>query len=59
MLCTDIPELSDTSIRFLETSLCLKAKNSEEVTNYLASQFEDALESLSTRIMFAIHVIAN
>ncbi len=59
MLCTDIPELSDTSIRFLETSLCLKAKGSDEVLNYLASQFEDALESLSTRIMFAIHVIAN
>lgn len=58
MLCTDMPELSENSIRFLEQSLGLKLKENQ-VGAYLEEKFSESLSSLATKIMFAIHVIAN
>lgn len=56
---SEIPELTSTSINFLEQSLCLNIKEEDKVDEFLNSQFNDALTSLSTKLMFAIHVMAN
>lgn len=58
MICSDIPELNDESIKFIEKSLFLKGKENE-IETFLETQFQNALTSLATKLMFAFHVIAN
>lgn len=58
MLCTDMPELSETSIKFLEQSLALKLRENQ-IEAFLNDKFSECLSSIATKIMFAIHVIAN
>jgi hypothetical protein len=67
MLCTGIPELNKNSIsnymtlnvlEFLNSSLALDM-NDAEAERYLLKNLEIALNALSTKINFAIHILAN
>ena len=58
MICTGMPELDEKTIRFLEGSLALNMDR-ESSENYLYEKLEESINSLSTRLNFAIHVIAN
>jgi hypothetical protein len=66
MLCTGIPELTESSIstfnliflETLDTSLSLNT-NTKHAQKYLLEKLKEALDSWSTKLNFAIHVIAN
>ena len=58
LLCTGIPELNEKSLRFLEKSLFLK-KSDKEAEEYLDKKLLDSLDSVSTKLNFAIHIVAN
>lgn len=65
MLCTGIPELTNNSIcrininvDFIHESLALNLDTSSS-RMFLDNKFNDALNSLATKLNFAIHIIAN
>ena len=59
LLCTGIPELDEKSLRFLEGTLAMKKRHKEEAKTYLDKQLADSLDSVSTKLNFAIHIVAN
>jgi len=58
LLCTGIPELNEKSLRFLENSLSLK-KDDKEAVEYLDKKLNESMDSVSTKLNFAIHIVAN
>ena len=58
LLCTGIPELNEKSLRYLEGTLSMKRKD-READEYLDKQLADSLDSVSTKLNFAIHIVAN
>ena len=58
LLCTGIPELNEKSLRYLEGTLSMK-RTDEEAEDYLEKQLADSLDSVSTKLNFAIHIVAN
>ena len=58
LLCTGIPELNEKSLRFLENSLFLK-KGDKEAVEYLDKKLTESMDSVSTKLNFAIHIVAN
>ena len=58
LLCTGIPELNEKSLKYLEGTLAMK-KNDAEALVYLDKQLADSLDSVSTKLNFAIHIVAN
>ena len=58
LLCTGIPELNEKSLKYLEGTLAMK-KNDKEALVYLEKQLADSLDSVSTKLNFAIHIVAN
>ena len=58
LLCTGIPELNEKSLKYLEGTLAMK-KNDKEALIYLEKQLADSLDSVSTKLNFAIHIVAN
>ena len=58
LLCTGIPELNEKSLRYLEGTLSMK-RNDKEAKEYLEKQLADSLDSVSTKLNFAIHIVAN
>ena len=58
LLCTGIPELNEKSLKYLEGTLAMK-KNEKEAEAYLERQLADSLDSVSTKLNFAIHIVAN
>ena len=58
LLCTGIPELNEKSLKFLETSLALK-KSEKEATDFIQKKLYESMDSVSTKLNFAIHIVAN
>ena len=58
LLCIGIPELTEKDLRYLEGTLALQ-KGKKEAEEYLYKQLESSLDSLSTKLNFAIHIVAN
>jgi phosphatidylinositol kinase/protein kinase (PI-3 family) len=58
LLCTGIPELNEKSLRFLENSLLLK-RDDKEAIEYLNRKLIESMDSMSTKLNFAIHIVAN
>ena len=58
LLCTGIPELNEKSLKYLEGTLAMKKKDKEALV-YLEKQLADSLDSVSTKLNFAIHIVAN
>ena len=58
LLCTGIPELTEKSLRFLENSLLLK-RDDKEALEYLDRKINESMDSMSTKLNFAIHIVAN
>ena len=58
LLCTGIPELNEKSLRFLENSLLLK-KDDKEAIEFLNKKLYESMDSVSTKLNFAIHIVAN
>ena len=58
LLCTDIPELNEKSLKFLETSLALK-KSDKEAKDFIEKKLYESMDSVSTKLNFAIHIVAN
>ena len=58
LLCTGIPELNEKSLKYLEGTLAMKKKDSEALV-YLEKQLVDSMDSVSTKLNFAIHIVAN
>ena len=58
LLCTGIPELNEKSLRFLENSLALK-KDDKEAVEFLDKKLYESMDSVSTKLNFAIHIVAN
>ena len=58
LLCTGIPELNEKSLRYLENTLSMKRED-KEAKDYLDKQLADSLDSVSTKLNFAIHIVAN
>ena len=58
LLCTGIPELNEKSLRFLENSLLLK-KDDKEAIEFLNKKLNESMDSVSTKLNFAIHIVAN
>ena len=58
LLCTGIPELNEKSMRFLENSLLLK-KDDKEAIEFLNKKLYESMDSVSTKLNFAIHIVAN
>ena len=58
LLCTGIPELNEKSLRFLEKSLFLK-KGDKEALEYLDRKLTESMDSVSTKLNFAFHIVAN
>ena len=58
LLCTGIPELNEKSLRFLENSLLLK-RDDKEALEYLDRKINESMDSMSTKLNFAIHIVAN
>ena len=59
LLCTDIPELDEKSLKYLEETLALDKKTDEEAKNYLEEKLKESENSISTKVNFAIHIAAN
>ena len=58
LLCTGIPELNEKSLRYLENSLLLK-KDDKEAIDFLNKKLSESMDSVSTKLNFAIHIVAN
>ena len=58
LLCTGIPELNEKSMKYLEKSLFLK-NNDKEAIEFLDKKLNESMDSVSTKLNFAIHIIAN
>ena len=58
LLCTGIPELSEKSLRFLESSLVLNL-NDKDAIDFLNKKLIESMDSVSTKLNFAIHIVAN
>ena len=58
LLCTGIPELNEKSLRFLENSLLLR-KDDKEAIEFLNKKLNESMDSVSTKLNFAIHIVAN
>jgi len=58
LLCTGIPELNEKSLKFLESSLALK-KTESEASDFLIKKLYESMDSVSTKLNFAIHIVAN
>ena len=58
LLCTGIPELTEKSLKFLETSLAMK-KNDKEAIDFIEKKLYESMDSVSTKLNFAIHIVAN
>ena len=58
LLCTGIPELTEKSLKFLETSLAMK-KNDREAIDFIEKKLYESMDSVSTKLNFAIHIVAN
>ena len=58
LLCTGIPELNEKSLKFLENSLLLK-KDDKEAIEFLNKKINESMDSMSTKLNFAIHIVAN
>ena len=58
LLCTGIPELSEKSLRFLEGSLVLKLDDKSAI-EFLHKKLNESMDSMSTKLNFAIHIVAN
>ena len=58
LLCTGIPELNEKSLKFLENSLLLK-RDDKEAIEYLDRKINESMDSMSTKLNFAIHIVAN
>jgi hypothetical protein len=59
LLITGIPELNEKTIKFLGKSLDLKEHDDEEAKKFLNKKLNDSLYSVSTKVNFAIHIVAN
>ena len=58
LLITGIPELSEKSLRFLENSLVLNLDD-KEAMEFLNKKLNESMDSMSTKLNFAIHIVAN
>ena len=58
LLCTGISELSEKSLRFLENSLALKMDDKGAI-DFLNKKLNESMDSVSTKLNFAIHIVAN
>ena len=58
LLCTGIRELDEKSIKYLEQSLALKMKE-EDSKKFLENKLNESINSMSTKVNFAIHIVAN
>ena len=58
LLCTGIPELNEKSLKFLETSLAMK-KSDKEAIDFIEKKLYESMDSVSTKLNFAIHIVAN
>ena len=58
LLCTGIPELDEKSIKFLDYSLALNM-GKDEAKKFLEDRLNDSINSVSTKVNFAIHIVAN
>ena len=58
LLCTGIPELNEKSLRYIESSLLLK-KDDKEAIEFLNKKLQESMDSVSTKLNFAIHIVAN
>ena len=58
LLCTGIPELTEKSLKFLESSLAMK-KNDKEAIDFIEKKLYESMDSVSTKLNFAIHIVAN
>ena len=58
LLVTEIPELDEKSIRYLEMTLCLNASD-EEAKKFLFNKLDESMNSWSVELNFWIHLIAN
>jgi phosphatidylinositol kinase/protein kinase (PI-3 family) len=59
LVITGIPELNENTIKFLGNSLDLKEHSDEEAKKFLEKKLYDSLNSVSTKVNFAIHIVAN
>ena len=58
LLCTGIPELNEKSLKFLESSLALR-KDDKEASDFIEKKLYESMDSVSTKLNFAIHIVAN
>ena len=58
LLCTGIPELNEKSLKFLESSLSLRKSDSDAI-KFIDKKLDESMGSLSTKLNFAIHIVAN
>ena len=58
LLCTGIPELNEKSLKFLESSLALR-KEDREASDFIEKKLYESMDSVSTKLNFAIHIVAN
>ena len=58
LLCTGIPELTEKSLKFLEGTLAMK-KSEKEATEFIEKKLAESMDSVSTKLNFAIHIVAN
>ena len=58
LLCTGIPELTEKSLKFLEGTLALK-KSEKEAMDFIQKKLYESMDSVSTKLNFAIHIVAN
>ena len=59
LIITGIPELNEKTIKFLGNSLDLKEYDDNEAKKFLEKKLYDSLYSVSTKVNFAIHIVAN
>ena len=58
LICTDIPELKEKDIEYLNQSLVLNY-NIEEARKFLEEKLKESIDSWSVPINFFIHLVAN
>ena len=58
LICTDIPELKEKDIEYLNQSLVLNY-NTKEAETFLENKLKESIDSWSVPINFWIHYIAN
>ncbi len=59
LLCTNIPELDEKSLKYLDGTLALDKKTEKEAQNFLEEKLKESENSLSTKLNFAIHNAVN